>query len=107
MANPSGIFDPQSEVLRHTRMRIIHREEPDYSKKTAVRNLMAKRQRGSQLLHNMPLPMINTQGMAMPMAEIGTRECYSAKEAAAARPATSNLRYGASGDQTNVMGGMQ
>ena len=88
-------------------MRAIHREEPDYSKKTAVQHLIAKRQRCSQMVHNMPLPMLSTPGMGISMAEIGTRECFSAKESAATRSATSNLRYGATGDQVNVIGGMQ
>ena len=88
-------------------MRVIHREEPDYSKKTAVQRLMAKRQRCSEMVHNMPLPMLTTHGMGVSMAEIGTRECYSAKESAASRSATSNQRYGAAGDQVNAMGALQ
>ena len=48
--NSSAVFDPQSEVLKFATLRnnkVIHREEPDYSRKHTIQNMMAKRQKAA------------------------------------------------------------
>lgn len=47
MSSSSGVLDPQGEVKKFTSLRnnrALLREEPDYSRKHTIQNMMAKRQ---------------------------------------------------------------
>lgn len=99
VTNSSGVFDPKSEIIQSTWMRNnnqVQREEPDYSKKSTIQNMMAKRQKPS-LLSNIPLPILTGfPQQQSTLEDINSKESLTAKSTTAQNLLQSNRRYGES-----------